>query len=217
MTDLIKYLEQDVSTRYAGSLTAHKNKTSAVLPISAWDHTQLLTQHACKKKVNLHKAEINHQIVLGSQPSLAPLFIRHYLGLGTDIVSEIASEWGEHTMNGFSLEELGQFVLDKMSLAEPVIQLGFFCAAKEIDPLRAYELEHKYNNLAYQHLIHCVLKAYESDKQKQVNGARNHASLHPYYSTLLNVVFLYAQNTIEFLTKARDDLSGKSCQIDLSC
>ena len=97
-----------------------------MVPISTWDEFLLTKPCAREKLVNRHKAEINHRIVLGTQPSLAPILIRFYLSLGMDYISEIISDWGEHAMNGFSLEGLGRFALGKMSLAEPVIQLGFF-------------------------------------------------------------------------------------------
>lgn len=217
MSDLIKFLGKDVSTRYAKSLSQYQDHSRVVIPISARDQILLAKASTRERIFNEHKVKIDRQIVLGAQPSPAPLFIRYYLGLGIDIIGEIISDWGQHAMSGMGLEDLGRFALGQMSLAQPVIQLGFYCAAKEIDPLRAYESEYKYKCPAHAHLMYCVSVAYGCDKKKRANGVSSHASFSRYESTFREVALLYAENSIEFLTKARDDLSGKSCQIPLSC
>jgi hypothetical protein len=210
MSNLFSHLEVAVYKRYARSLVDSDFQEQFTASIANWESPMLQNQQRCQKVTAWHRADIDRRANLKAEPSEAPLLIRHYLGESTDLLRHIFSDWDLKVLDG-NMGELFEIAPKYLGLAQSSAELGFYCAGKEIDPLRSYELEHKYNNLAYQHLIQCVMKAYESDKQKQVNGVSNHPSLHPYYSTLRNVVFLYAQNTIEFLTKARDDLSGKSC------
>jgi hypothetical protein len=106
------------------------------------------------------------------------------------------------------MEELFGIAPKYIALAERSAQVGFYCASKEIDPLQAYALEYKHDTQFYQHLLRTQRVAYASDMQQYRSGKLDCVDYANYSAACRDITFLSANNLIESLTKARNDLSG---------
>lgn len=210
MSDLIKMLEQNVYVRYTKSIEEINRQGRYVEPQSEWNRGLLINEHTREKMINWHKNEIDARITLGADPSEAPFLIRHYLNEGIDVLNGIVLDWRMQGFEGCNLGDLGQIGLVRMSLAYPSIKLGFYCAAKEIDPLQAYALEYKYRSDYHRHLMRSMAVAYKADLKQCASGELRYVDGENYCAAFRDIACLCADHMIKLLTQARDDLSGCS-------
>jgi hypothetical protein len=208
MSKLFDYLDKAVYERYARSLADTNFRNEFKAPLSDCDAT--LLQNG-KKLTEWHVADIDRRIVLGAEPSQAPFLTRHYLGEAIDVLREIPSKWAQTAMDA-SMQDLFEIAPKYVGLAQDIAELGFYCAGKEIDQLQSYWLEFMYDVWYYQHLLRTQSVAHASDLKQYASGELAYVDHHNYRSAARDIALLCADNLIEFLTKARDDLSGCSSE-----
>ena len=212
MTKLFDYLDKAVYERYARSLADTNFRDELKANLSDCDATLLRNS---KKLTEWHVADIDRRIVLGAEPSQAPFLIRHYLGVAIGHLRDIDSAWSQTAMEG-SIQDLFDIAPKYVRLARASAELGFYCAGKEIDPVQSYWLEFKYDVLYYLHLLRTQSVAHASDTKQYASGELECISHHNYYEACRDITYFCADNVIESLTKARNDLSGCSSEQDAS-
>jgi hypothetical protein len=207
MPNLFAHLDLEVYARYTRSLENSDFREEFMRSTAHWRKPAMLGRLASQKAVCKHRVDLDSRIILGAEPSQAPFLIRHYLDEGLECLRFISSAWDLTVLDG-SMEELFGIAPKYIALAERSAQLGFYCASREIDPLQSYALEYKYDTQFYQHVLRTQRVAYASDVQQYRSGKLDYVDYTNYSAACRDITFLCANNLIESLTKARDDLSG---------
>jgi hypothetical protein len=208
MNDLIKMLDPDVYQRYHRSIVNVSEDEVAIKPVARWREALILKDSTRLKLLDWHKAEIDKRVCIGQDPTEAPLLIRHYAIVALESAGQVRPNWEFFSIHGQNLSNLVQLSLERIAIANASARLMFYIAAKEIDPLRCYELEYKYDGIYYQHLIRCLLKAYKDDQRQFACGQISHINESNYYDVLRDAVVAYADAILNVLRQSKNSLSG---------